>query len=90
MVSGPAWGHHAICSHLHMLWGAEVISPNYRLLPEHTLKDATDDVVAVLAWMARRRPRVPTVCHVLWRLHGAHAGAAPPAPAARAVRRVAL
>ena len=92
MVSGSAWGHRAICSHLsHALGGAEVVSPNFRLLPEHTLKDATDDVVATLAWMARRRPRVPTVCvacsggcmALMLALRRPH-------PAARAVRRVAL
>lgn len=92
LVGGDAWAFRGFCSQLsHALGGADVYCPNYRLVPEHTVRDAVDDIVATLAWMAARAPHLPIVCT-------ADSGGAMallpalgrPHAAARGVRRAAL
>ena len=63
MVSADAWAFRGYCSILsRALGGAEVWCPNYRLLPEHTVRDAVDDVLETLQLVQARRPALPVVC----------------------------
>ena len=63
MASADAWAFRGYCSLLsRALGGAEVWCPNYRLLPEHTVRDAVDDVLETLARVRARRPARPVVC----------------------------
>ncbi|OKH86697.1 alpha/beta hydrolase [Thalassospira sp. TSL5-1] len=56
-VVGSRDSHHAICAEIAEFCGAELISVDYRLAPEHIWPAASDDGYAVLSYLLRRGHR---------------------------------